>query len=917
MKLKTIFALTFIPFLLASCSNAPTPSGEEVKVTGVELNQSSITIKENDTYQLRATVSPSDATNKYVSYASNNSTIADVSNSGLITAYNEGSCIVTVTTVDGGYTADCHVSVYKEGSQSIPVTGIEFDIEELNLVVGEQGQATASVKPSNATNKNITYESDDESVATVTSAGVVTAIGEGFASIIATSVDGGYTAECYVNVLRVAPTVISVTGVSISPESLEMNIGDEDRVSANVVPVHATNSRVSYASSNTNVVTVTAAGKVTALAAGTATITVTTEDGGFTDTCSIKVNEVPVIKEARMQDTPILHCWNWTANNIKNELENIKDAGYKSIQLSPFQPQKGYYEGQTWQSQWWKLYQPLGFSVATSEDHHKNVLGTKSELTALCAKAKYLGIDVIMDIVANHVASEGATVITDEVKYVEPEIYNQHLIHDMTKWANDNDPESVVKGSLGGLNDLKTETTTVQNRVASLLKEYIDCGVSGFRFDAAKHIETPDDNFGEGKDYSSDFWPNVLNTTTAYAVSKGLEAPFYYGEILSNCGSGRSFSSYTKYMSTVDSRQGSTVLAAVNEQEILKVTDEYNTGIKPSQLVLWAESHDTFANDDGESKGIGQDIVNKAYIMQASRKDAATLYFARPTNSTKFGDIGTTVYKSDEIKAINNFHNLFVNQSESISTEKGCFVNVRGKLGAVIVGISNSSNTLNITIPNLEDGNYVDMITNTNYVVSNNSTTVTLTNGACILKNKDKTISNTPEIEVGNYSKIFSENQDIPVTIKNATSKTYSINGGTENNIVSNWISVPSTTANGNVTVKITASNEHGMVSKTLNLFKTTSLIGKSLIISDVDTSNAILCWAWKGGTDGAWYDPTEEGNAIGFSLGDKDMFILVQFAPGTTKYTADWADALKQTDDTPLSKVLYSFKEFTFKQSS
>ena len=225
----------------------------------------------------------------------------------------------------------------------------------------------------------------------------------------------------------------------------------------------------------------------------------------------------------RMQDTPILHCWNWSMNNVLNNLESIKEAGFKTIQLSPMQVQKDYYSTDSISNGWWKLYQPLSFTIA--KNNNENILGTKNELINVCKKAKELEIDVIVDVVSNHLAGGSKNSLHNNVSRYESDIYNNNLIHNLNKYADDNNLQSIVQGNIGDFPDLKTESTIVQNRVLSLLKEYIDCGVNGFRFDAAKHIETPDDG-----SYASNYWPTILNGATSYAKSKSLDEPYYFSQ---------------------------------------------------------------------------------------------------------------------------------------------------------------------------------------------------------------------------------------------------------------------------------------------------------------------------------------------------------------------------------------------------
>ena len=894
---------------MLSCSLIEVPTGEEegqtttIDVTGVSLNAHTLSLYEDQTYQLSATIKPSDATNKTVTYKSSNSNIATVSNSGLVTAYNEGTSTITVTTKDGGFTDTCTVTVSKA---TIPVTSVKLNTNDLVMYINEVYTFVATVKPNNASNKEVTYKSSNTSVATITNSGEITGLKAGTTTVTVTTKDGGFTDTCNV---QVKATDVAVTGVSLDKTTLTLDEGDVGQLTATVSPSNASNKSVSWSSSDNNTATVSSTGVVTAIKEGTATITVTTRDGNFQASCSVTVNKKeevpPEVKEIRMQDTPILHCWNWSMNNIASKLDDIKAAGFKTIQLSPMQPQKDYYfdgKNENYANGWWKLYQPLGFTVATE----KNSIGTKQELTSLCAKAKAKGIDVIMDVVSNHLAGGGAKSLNTNVRQYEQNIYDKQLIHKNNACQDWEDPVQLLTYPLGDYPDLQTENTEVQSRVISLLKEYIDCGVNGFRFDAAKHIETPDD--GELK---SDYWPNVLGAATEYAKSKNLDEPYYYGETLNTIGRNRKYTSYTKYMSITDTRQGSSILGAVTSDSLTSITDKYVSGIDPDQLVLWAESHDTYM--DGSTTSISVEDIHKTYLIQTSRKDASTLYFARPNSTSKLGDVGREDYKNVDIKAINDFHNTFVGQSEDISLNNGCFINVRGKLGAAIVGISNSSNNVTINVGNLEDGNYKDLITDKDYVVTSSSVSITLTNNACVLVNKDKSVSTTPEINIGSYDEIYEGTQNINVTTKNATKVTYSINNGTAANLTNNVITLDNSIPNGDITIKITASNDNGSVNKTINLIKSSVLVNKNLIIKDIDTTATYFVWAWSNNNDSKWYPLEADGNYVGADVGNSTQFILVKFTKGTT--TPDWSNKLLQTDDLTLNKRIWNYSEFTLKQ--
>ena len=250
-------------------------------VTGVSLDQTSLSLVAGDTWALTATVTPDNATDKSVIWSSSNTSVATVSSSGVVTAKAGGTAKITVITNDGGFTATCNVTV------SVPVSGVILDKTSLSMAVGDTQQLAASVLPANASDQSVAWSSSNTSVATVSSSGVVTAKAVGSATITVTTNDGGKTAACNVTV------VIPVTGVSLDKTSLSMPVGDTRALTATITPSNATDKSVTWSSSNTTVATVSSTGVVTAKAGGSAIITVTTNEGGKTATCAVTVT-VPV-----------------------------------------------------------------------------------------------------------------------------------------------------------------------------------------------------------------------------------------------------------------------------------------------------------------------------------------------------------------------------------------------------------------------------------------------------------------------------------------------------------------------------------------------------------------------------------------------------------------------------------------------
>ncbi len=175
---------------------APEPTGD-IPVTGVTVAPTTGSIAVTEQLTLTATVEPEDATVKTVTWSSSNDSVAMVSSSGVITGVSEGNATITVTTTDGGYTATCAVVV---SAATVAVTGVTVAPTSDSIQVGEDLTLTATVEPANATNKNVTWSSSAEAVATVSDAGVVTGVSDGTATITATTEDGDFTATCEVTV---------------------------------------------------------------------------------------------------------------------------------------------------------------------------------------------------------------------------------------------------------------------------------------------------------------------------------------------------------------------------------------------------------------------------------------------------------------------------------------------------------------------------------------------------------------------------------------------------------------------------------------------------------------------------------------------------------------------------------------------
>ena len=268
-----------------SVTHSAGPAGP-VAVTGVTLDKTSLSIEAGQTAQLTATVQPGNADNQAVTWSSSDNNVVSVDATGKITANTKGSATITVTTADGGKTATCTVTV-TEPAAPVAVTGVTLNKNNTTIYTGRTETLTATIQPADATNKAVTWTSNNTGVATVNN-GVVTGVSVGTATITVKTTDGGFTATCIVKVEE-AP-IVHPTGVSISKTSINLQIGGSETLTATVTPADANNKNVTWSTSDATVAAVDKNGKVTGIKAGNATITATTEDGNKTATCNIWIN---------------------------------------------------------------------------------------------------------------------------------------------------------------------------------------------------------------------------------------------------------------------------------------------------------------------------------------------------------------------------------------------------------------------------------------------------------------------------------------------------------------------------------------------------------------------------------------------------------------------------------------------------
>ena len=248
-----------------------------VPIIAITLNQTTASLYPTNTLTLTAIITPSNATNKSVTWSSNSSNAA-VNSSGVVTAVSAGSAVITATSVSGSQIATCTITI------TIPVTSVTISPASNMINMGARKQLTATVLPSNATNKAVTWSSANASVATVSSTGLVMGIAPGSTTIRVQTVDRGFTATSNVTI------VVGVQNVTLQTKNISLVKGATFQAIATIAPSNSANKTVTWSSAISSVATVTNTGLITAIRNGTGIISVFTQDGHKSASIVVRVS---------------------------------------------------------------------------------------------------------------------------------------------------------------------------------------------------------------------------------------------------------------------------------------------------------------------------------------------------------------------------------------------------------------------------------------------------------------------------------------------------------------------------------------------------------------------------------------------------------------------------------------------------
>ncbi len=351
-------------------------------------------------------------------------------------------------------------------------------------------------------------------------------------------------------------------------------------------------------------------------------------------------------------------------------------------------------------SPWHDLYRPYDLAFKSSG------YCSEADLQSLCQEAANYGIKIIVDVVANHV---------DKTAGYHDTWWDSNGRVRWNGGINYGDRYSITHGQLGDYGDINSEDSEVCARGKAYVEKLKSLGVKGIRWDAAKHIGLPSEGCG--------FWSSVTSVPGMYHYGEILDAPGPNAGIIEE---------YANYMSVTDNKYSNG--AARNNGGIpggyggAWVVDY---SVPDTKLVYWAESHDTYSNDEW-SQNVDQSVIDRAYASYACRNGATALYLSRPNtkgfNNIKVGK-GSTAFTGKHIAAVNKFRNQMQGRKDWCEATGNTFCVTRQDGGAVIV----MKGSGNVSVVNgggyCPSGTYTDLVNGSSFTVT--SSTITGNVGSC------------------------------------------------------------------------------------------------------------------------------------------------------------------------------------------
>ena len=453
-----------------------------------------------------------------------------------------------------------------------------------------------------------------------------------------------------------------------------------------------------------------------------------------------------------MKDGATLHAFEWSFKTIMENIPDIAKAGYTSIQTEPIVKIKDNRKLGTgnWYLNWYYVYQPTDMSIGNY------VVGSEDEFKEMCKLAHQYGLRIIVDSVSNH--------FTSDFDVIEGKWKNKAYYHEDKQISDYNNREDCTQHKLSGLWDLNTQDDTVTQGMADLLKQTVADGADGFRYDAAKHIELPDEVFGGKK---SNYWNTILKNGSQYQYGEVLEDANVREADYANLFN----SSSPRGGGITDSSYGHEVRNAVQFKNLGASHFTSHSKVTEDKSVNWVESHDNFANGEANiPQELSDEWIKYGWAGVTAQKNGMSLFFDRPykdggtygtggvgtyadgsgpfTENSKLGDAGSDLWKDPEVVAVNHFRNAMVGEDSSVSNcgDDNCLMVERyagsaAQDGMVVANANGAEKNLAGQSTKLANGTYTDEVTGSTITVSGGKVTSGSVNAKSIAAFSNKTRS--------------------------------------------------------------------------------------------------------------------------------------------------------------------------------
>lgn len=633
-----------------------------------------------------------------------------------------------------------------------------------------------------------------------------------------------------------------------------------------------------------------------------------------------------------IQDGAILHAWCWKFSVIKDNMKDIAEAGYTTVQTSPANTCNDSYPNMKIMGNdtvngtdgcWWWHYQPTDWKIGNYQ------LGTREDFKAMCAEADKYGIKIIVDVIPNHVTPKLDKVSQDLYDAVggKDNLFHANGFHEITQWGN---RYECTTGQMGGLPDVNTENPKFQAYFLSYLNDLIACGADGFRYDTAKHIGVPSDPT-DAKSERNNFWPVVTGEESVNGVSLSNKNVFTYGEVLQ--GDNVPEAEYAKYMRMTASSYGGTLRNAVKSDNFSVNNISNWQHATPGRLVTWVESHDTYCNA-GESAGLTDEQIRLAWAVIGARKEGTPLFYSRPAGSNGWnnrwgnnvlGAKGNDQFKAKEVKEVNFFRNAMAGKSEYLRNPDGdqkILQIDRGTDGTVIINLNHQEKTIN-SATKMKDGTYKDQVSGRTFTVSNGKISGKLdARKVAVIYNKDD-VHEDSKVSASSKtgSNTFStDTLEVSLQATNVTSATYETSEGASGSYKDGDVIKIGAKSKAGDTITVTVKGI-GADKKTL---KETATFKKAdqasfwkLIDGKYDVyikkpagwGNKLYCYAYENenSNNGNW--PGAEMVNLGedvyaYNLPDHFKNVKVIFSDGNNQYPGAQQPGMDCTNDVPMAYV-------------